>query len=216
MNYGVLKDLIDLFGAYASEQKSDAQLSINDFRKWIAASESPQPVIDADWENKLEGRSIESVIASQFVHISRYSKLYFRSVLEGTAFSSQDDVIYMIVLRFHPGITKTELIKKNVHDKPAGIQIINRLIEHGWVHQTESATDKRAKVLALTAKGSKALDNIYTKIRKATTIVSADLTEHEKRQLVQLLSKLNRFHLEVYNKNEPASDVLDSALASIK
>ncbi len=216
MNYGLLKELIGLCETFEHEAGANYAPTLKGFKKWLIGKESVLPETSIEWENKAEGRSAESVIATLLVHMNRYAKLYFRSVLEGTSFSSQDDVIYLIVLRFNPGITKTELIKKNVHDKPAGIQIINRLIESGWVKQSESEIDKRAKTLQLTAAGKKALDKIYDKIQAATTVVSADLTETEKTQLLQLLTKLNNFHLNVYNGNHATSDVLDVAMEELK
>ena len=54
-------------------------------------------------------------------------------------------------------MTKMELIK-NIQEKPAGIQIINRLLQQGWIEQSDSATDKRSKIIQITPQGLHALD----------------------------------------------------------
>ncbi len=57
------------------------------------------------------------------------------------------------------------------------MNIIYRLIGHGWIEQKESDTDKRSKILHLTEKGSATLDAQMDKIRKATSLVTGDLTQ---------------------------------------
>src|SRR5690606_10925256 len=119
------------------------------------------------------------------------------------------DFIYLINLKALGEMTKMDLIKKNVHEKSAGMQIINRLITQGWVDQTDSKTDKRSKVLKISTKGVHVLQSQMAKIRKATEIVTGDLTRKEKMELIRLLNKLNDFHLPIYDKNMEPECLLD-------
>ena len=98
-------------------------------------------------------------------------------------------------------MTKTELIKKNLQDKPVGMQIINRLIGQGWIQQHDSSEDKRSKIISITTKGIEALEDIMEKIRQASQIVTGNLSETEKMELIKLLQKLDRFHQDIYDKN---------------
>src|SRR5690606_22334926 len=104
------------------------------------------------------------------------------------------------------------LIKKNVHEKPSGMQTINRLIAQGWVDQTNSEIDKRSKVLKISNKGLNVLENQMDKIRKATEIVTGDLTRNEKMELIRLLNKLNDFHQAIYDKNIEPEYLLSEVL----
>src|SRR5690554_5295977 len=88
------------------------------------------------WEGKEKGRSPESVINTLIVHMNRYAKSYSKSAIYDSEFSTQEDFIYLINLKAFGAMTKMELIKKNIQEKPVGMQIINRLIENGWVDQT--------------------------------------------------------------------------------
>src|SRR5690606_21391234 len=126
---------------------------------------------------------------------------YSKSAIFDSDFSTQEDFIFLINLKAFGEMTKMELIKKNVQEKPAGMQIINRLIAQGWVVQKDSEIDKRSKVISISKKGLDALDTHMAKIRQATTIVTGNLTYIEKMELIRLLNKLNDYHLPIYEKN---------------
>lgn len=213
MNYNLMKDVVDLVAAFEQSNATSSKAGIEDFKRWIVAQhQNTSPKIEPHWEGKEKGRSAESVISTMMVHMNRYAKSYSKSALLGSDFSTQEDFIYLINLKAFGEMTKMNLIKKNVHEKPAGMQIINRLIAQGWVNQTASETDKRSKVLKITEKGLAVLQNQMDKIRIATQIVSGDLTHHEKMELIRLLHKLNDFHQNIYDKNIRPEDLLQEVL----
>ena len=114
---------------------------------------------EPDWEGKEKGRSPESVINTFIVHMNRYAKTYSKAAIVGSDFSTQEDFIYLINLKAFGEMTKMELIRKNIHDKPAGMQIINRLIRQGWVEQRYSLTDRRSKVINIAEQGINVLES---------------------------------------------------------
>ncbi len=218
MNFKIIKDIIQLaedFEAYNSVH-SKYTSDIKGFKKWISDNKmkSKKAVIESEpeWEGKKNGRSAESVISTILVHLNRYAKSYSRSAISDSPFSTQDEFIYLINLKSFGDMSKMELIKHNVHDKPAGIQIINRLIQQGWVKQSDSITDKRSKTLAITKKGLQVLDKQMDKIRKATQIVSAPLARTEKMQLIRLLHKLEQFHQPIYNAQINSDGLIDNVI----
>lgn len=219
MDYKLIKEVIDLIQEYEVVFKTNKvkDISVNGFKKWIANTYQEEGNLDEpDWEGKEKGRSPESVINTLIVHMNRYAKSYSKSAIFGSDFSSQEDFIYLINLKAFGDMTKMDLIKKNVHEKPVGMQIINRLISKGWVNQTASEFDKRSKVLKITDRGIQVLDKQMDKIRKATEIVTGDLTKNEKMQLIRLLNKLNDFHKPIYNKNLEPEYLLEEALKNKK
>ena len=113
-------------------------------------------------------------------------------------------------------MSKIDLIKLNVHEKPVGMQIINRLIAKNWIDQTASKVDKRSKVIKINDNGIKILNNQMNKIRKATKVVCGNLTQHEKMELIRLLQKLDNFHQPIYNMNIEPIDLLNVASKHIK
>lgn len=218
MNVGLVKDIIDLVQDF-EKQNSESFNYENDvkgFKHWIFDSfknEITQP--EPEWEGKENGRSPESVINTFIVHMNNYAKNYSKSAISNSDFSTQEDFIYLINLKALGSMTKMELIKKNVQEKPAGMQIINRLIKNAWVEQNDSEKDRRSKVINITKKGLEILEKQMDKIRKATRIVTADLTYAEKMELIKLLIKLNDFHKPIYQKNIKPAKLLDVAFKKI-
>lgn len=215
MKYDILKSVIDLVEEFEIENSLENIYpdDIEGFKRWINVKYNSQGLeTEPYWEGKESGRSAESVISTLIVHMNRYAKSYSKSAIYGSDFSSQEDFIYLINLKAFGEMTKMDLIKKNVHEKPAGMQIINRLISQGWVNQTDSEIDKRSKVLKISFKGLNVLENQMDRIRKATEIVTGDLNHPEKMELIKLLNKLNKFHQRIYYKNIETEYLLNEAL----
>lgn len=212
MNFELIKDVIDLVHQFEVENKNDRYFeeNVEGFKQWILTFNN-LIVQEPEWEGKEKGRSAESVINTLIVHLNRYAKCYVKSAILGSAFSTQEDFIYLINLKAFGEMTKMDLIKKNVHEKPVGMQIINRLISLGWVKQRNSKIDKRSKVISITAKGIVALDKQMGKIRQASSIVTGNLSQNEKFELIRLLNKLEDFHQAIYNKNFNTENLLSKA-----
>lgn len=212
MNYHLLNDIIGLIEAFEKTASTQHyQDNLDGFKQWVADEiVNQQQMTEPDWEGKLNGRSPESVINTLLVHMNRYAKTYSKSAIFDSDFSTQEEFIYLINLKAFGAMAKMELIKKNIHEKPAGIQIINRLIQQGWVEQNNSESDKRSKIIKITEKGFKVLENQMDKIRRATLIVAGDLNHQEKMELIRLLNKLNAFHHPIYCRNLSPAELLNS------
>lgn len=216
MSYKLLKDTIELIEQFELEQHKYTK-DIEGFKHWIANSTIKQAAInEPNWEGKEKGRSAESVINTLIVHMNRYAKTYSKSAMIDSAFSTQEEFIYLINLRAFGAISKMSLIKKNIQDKPSGMQIINRLLHQGLIAQQHSDTDKRSKILSITTKGNIALDNQMDKIRQATQIVTGNLDHAEKMELIKLLDKLDHFHKPLFLKKIDSNDLLETAWNEIK
>ncbi len=211
MKYKLIKELIDLADDFENFNKASRKYEDNaaGFKQWVTETSINQPLKEPDWEGKENGRTAESVINTLIVQMNRYAKSYSKSAIHGSEFSGQEDFIYLITLKSFGDMTKTELIKKNIHDKPSGIKIIDRLLDKGWVNQQESKSDKRSKILTITANGLDKLEEQMTKIRKATMIVAGDLSWTEKMQLIELLQKLDNFHKPIYHESVSTADLID-------
>lgn len=212
MKYHLIRAVIDLVEHFEKVQQSSSRFSVDiaGFKQWIheeqmAETSMPEP----DWEGKERGRSPESVINTLIVHMNRYAKSYSKSAIYGSDFTTQDDFIFLINLQAFGAMTKMDLIKRNIQEKSAGMQIINRLIRQGWVSQEDSPVDKRSKVIQITSAGEFALDERMNKIRSATRIVTGDLNHAEKMELIRLLTKLDDYHKPIFLQNMDSSELLD-------
>ena len=213
MNYGLIKDVLDLVQEFEIETNNNNhfETSVEGFKNWISTNNNTI-VNEPNWEGKENGRSAESVINTLIVHMNRYAKSYSKSAIVGSDFSTQEDFIYLINLKTFGEMSKMDLIKKNVHEKPVGMQIINRLINQGWIEQRNSKTDKRSKVISISETGLQALGNQMDKIRQATSIVTGNLSQNEKMELIRLLNKLDDFHQPIYDRNIDTENLLREAL----
>lgn len=214
MDFSFIKNFIDLLEEFDLKNTNAFYPStVEGFKKWIFDEElrkKYQTEIVTEWEGKEKGRSAESAINTLLVQLNRYAKLYSKSAIADSEFSTQEDFIYLITLRSHGAMSKMDLIKKNIHEKPVGILIINRLLKQGWIQQVDSSEDKRVKLISITSKGINTLENQMTKIRQATQIVAGNLTYTEKMDLIRILNKLEKFHNPIYSKNIKPKDLIDT------
>ncbi|WP_292008447.1 MarR family transcriptional regulator [Chryseobacterium sp.] len=214
MNYTLIKDFIDLLQEFENEAHVCPDLypgTIQGFKTWISDKKNTKTksLEEPYWEGKENGRTPESAISTLLVHLNRYAKTYSKSAIINSEFSTQEDFIYLINLKAFGEMTKIALIKKNIHDKPAGMLIITRLLHQGLIEQTDSDLDKRSKLIRITQKGLEVLENQMEKIRKATYIVAGNLNHREKMELIRILNKLDRFHYPIFSKNISSDQLID-------
>ncbi|WP_286735457.1 MULTISPECIES: MarR family winged helix-turn-helix transcriptional regulator [Sphingobacterium] len=209
MKYQLLKEIIVLVEEFEQENVDGIYSTDADgFKRWIVTKET-DVLVEPNWDGKENGRSPESVISTLIVHMNRFAKSYSKAAIWESDFSTQEEFIYLITLRSFGEMTKMELIRRNIHEKPAGMAIINRLIKQRWIGQQDSKLDRRSKVLYITEDGLSALDRQMGKIRHATQIVSGDLTYSEKITLISLLNKLSKFHQLIYDRNISPEKLLE-------
>lgn len=213
MNYPLAKEVIGLLEQFESENIINSySQNLQGFKRWISDKEISDNIHKDEpyWEGKENGRSPESAISTLLIHLNRYAKTYSKSAISDSDFSTQEDFIYLINLKALGSMTKMELIKKNIQDKPSGMLIIARLLKHGWIEQSESETDKRERIIHITPKGLEALDKQMQKIRTATEIVAGNLSYNEKMDLIRILNKLDRFHYPIFSRNINSKDLINT------
>src|SRR5690606_6055803 len=129
MNYRLTKELLDLLELFEKENSNqDYTGAIKGFMEWICNTSnlSNIKIEEPYWEEKENGRSPESAISTLLVHLNRYARNYSKSAISESDFDTQEDFIYLINLKVFGQMTKMELIKRNIHDKPVGMLIITR------------------------------------------------------------------------------------------
>lgn len=176
MYYDLISEVIGLIKNYEKESAHHSQDGYL-FAQWLSAyykKNDHQIISEPEWEGKSKGRSADSVINTSLVHLYRYAKLNAKAAITNTSFSTPDEFIYLISLVSFGSMTKTALIKLNVHEKSAGMQIVNRLIKNGLVEQEALDSDKRNRMIHITSKGTQILNESMQNIKKA----SRDVAEH--------------------------------------
>lgn len=198
MYYDLITEVIGLIKIY--EQESDPHEQdpylfgrwLNEYYQKTGHASLPEP----EWDGKVKGRSADSVINTSLVHLYKYARLHAKAAIVNTDFSTPDEFIYLISLVSFGSMTKTALIRLNIHEKSAGMQIVNRLISNGLVEQAALDSDKRNRMIHITPKGTQLLNESMQNIRIATMKVTEPLSHQEKMDLIRLLTKLENFHEE--------------------
>ena len=196
MYYNLITQVVDLIKIYEIEA-GNSQIGVQSFAQWLnnyVKKNGQLAQAEPEWDGKANGRSADSIINTSLVHLYRYARLQAKTAIADTSFSTPDDFIYLLNLTSFGSMTKTALIKLNVHEKSAGIQIVNRLIANGLVDQTEHDSDKRNRMIHITAKGIQLLEESIGNIRQASKNVTEPLSDQEKMDLIRLLTKLENFH----------------------
>jgi DNA-binding MarR family transcriptional regulator len=96
----------------------------------------------------------------------------------------------LVVIGNNPDLKLTELARVLNVARSGAVTVVDALSELGYVARHESATDKRAFRLLLTAKGKKALTAITNAVLEHDQRIVSMLTSDEQAQLMALLGRM--------------------------
>lgn len=191
--YQFLQSVLKHIETYEQSKDDDENLDMADFAQWLFI----QTQTGTQHPN-LERRQ-EAGLGELVSVMYRYAKMYSKKAMENTPLSSVDDFGYLINLWVYGEMTKTELIARNIHEKPTGMEIIKRLIKQGFLKQTDDPQDGRSQLVAITPTGSQILFPLLKRMEQVETIAKGNLNKQEISTLLHLLRKLHFFHNNIYN-----------------
>jgi DNA-binding MarR family transcriptional regulator len=197
MNIHLLRTLLDYMEQYEQETTRE-HANIAHFADWLSKATMPKN----DVPEIMSPQNIDIMLCKWITAMYRYVKVYSRKAFKDTAVGGIDEFVYLMHLFAEGNMSKTTLFEKNIHEKPTGIQIINRLIQQGFIEQTDYVHDKRSKELSITQKGRGALMEALPPANSISQLAVGVLTDAEKGQLFQLLKKLDDFHQPIFLSNE--------------
>lgn len=220
--FELIKLLVAKVADYEGSLGASASFDLQDFAEYLLHRQPNWPkkrrlAGKLEPEMQKNGDRAETNIAILVTFMHRYAKLHARKVFAESKISGMDDFSYLIVLVTHENMTKSELIRKNVHEKATGMEIINRLLRQKLVKQTENTDDKRSKRLSITSGGREAVFKLLRDLDDFSMLITADLSEQEKELLQGLLQKLDRFHYEIYlnEKDAGVTDLVDRKIRKV-
>jgi len=104
--------------------------------------------------------------------------------------AKQFGVLYFVQL--NPGINQRTLASIQATERASMGETLSRLESKGYIARTPSPTDKRAKVVTITAEGERILEQILQSIHEQENAFTHRLDDAERHLLLGLLLKLNR------------------------
>ncbi|MBU6342725.1 MAG: winged helix DNA-binding protein [Bacteroidetes bacterium] len=207
MKYQLLQSLLPYLEEY---EKAHAKMDdIQHFAVWLSRTHAHKNQESGHSANQ-GSDSPEVNIGKLIFFLTRYARHYSRKALEGTPVGTMDEFVYLAMLHQYGPMSKSDLIQRNRHEKPTGMDIIKRLLALEFIGQEKDLEDRRSKLVAITDKGMQVLMALYGKMGLVSHVVAGNLSKSERLNLVQLLEKLEIFHqiLLAKTKNEAFEGII--------
>lgn len=205
--YTVLKQIIDLYEEYESENK---QLDTLDFANWIIRKQNDEPEIN---ENRMTRINMESSYPlmnkvddkTRFLEatakIARYHEFYSRKALKDMAINTRLEFLFLQTVDTLEKAKKTDLINIYHLEYTTGMDTIKRLINNGLLNETLDTTDKRIKLLVITDLGKTILAQSQKRMNDETTMFFAAISDNKWKKVLPILEEIDEFHDTIYQKH---------------
>jgi DNA-binding MarR family transcriptional regulator len=124
----------------------------------------------------------------------RILRYFSKPVIKDLGFTKDVEfsTIVHVAIMDHPN--KKELCRELLIENSTGVEITRRLALKGFIAERPDPEDRRSALLSITDKGRKILEKGYQGLAPVHTSFLDALDKDEKRLLVSLLARINRFH----------------------
>lgn len=196
----IIEKLLPFIDEYTANGNEPSMIDFANFlvTKTAATShkkESPIDLFDSYGNN-------EASIAFHLNRLGKFAKYYVKDAFKNLEIINADDFGFLAAIIEKPNINKSELISFNAHEIPSGMEVIKRLIKNELIHEKVNLEDRRIKVLNITEKGRRLFIEATIQMEKVAKIVTSQLSVEEKRELKNILNKLDKFHENIYNSEK--------------
>lgn len=208
MKYALLTQVLALLEEFeattAASVPAGTGPSMDAFSAWLQLRVPPAPgALRVAREEPRERESQEVIIGQMVTYLYRYLRSYSRLALTDSPLLTHDDFTYLATTFGRQPLSKTELIRCNIHETPTGNEIIKRLLAKGFIAEQPSPTDRRSKLLSITPTGQQVLFASFGPMSQLAHLAAGNLTPPERAQLVYLLQKLDAFHHPIFAVSRP-------------
>ncbi|HLP92707.1 MAG TPA: winged helix DNA-binding protein [Saprospiraceae bacterium] len=191
-----IRKLMDLVEDYEMAGGQTEEFDQEDFSSWLLTRHERK--IPAAVPN--QGPPVNGLIAMYLSFMSRYAQFYSRRVFRDSAIYSDDDWGVLVSLYPYQKMKKTEVMRGCIMEKSSGNEVLKRMLKQGLLQEELHPSDRRSKLVELTAAGRQAFESVQSGIAGLAGVVVGDLAENEKLQLLELLNKLHRYHKPIFEE----------------
>jgi len=213
-NYNLLKEIIPLIELYENSKNEKGDLA--EFTMWLNDYISKQSVnksINEPIKLYTEKNNYNTEQNETNVKIGRlismmykYSRNYSKKIFDHHIIGSLDEFGFLATLMVENRISKSDLINRHLLNITSGTEILKRLLKAGLITQIPDQSDKRSKLVAITPEGKASILSVFNSMQKIAVLVTGNLSEFEKKYLIQILDKLHQFHHKIH-LNDRRSDI---------
>lgn len=219
MNTNLLRQLIDLGDAFEQQYPDEAEQTIANFLSWSTGASTPKNPVALAEPLIMPKRYVDAVpelptfIVQYMTKTYRYFKLYMKKACENSPLLNYDDFIALVYLAEHGSMTKTHMVETTVNEKTSGMLVIKRLIDQGFIEQTDNPDDRRSRCITLTDAGMAVLQSVQPGVNQAALLLMAPLSETEQEQLARFFNRLERFHepLFLHHREDSLAELIGRA-----
>ncbi len=193
--YELLKKLLEKVESYEKQRPLES-ITVADFAQWLAHDTQQHTHENTPSVSEEPSDKIGALVGRLF----RYAKTYSKIALKDTPLQTVDEFVYLVTLAHRGSMTKSELIEQNIQERTTGIEIIKRLVRADWIFEQDDPDDRRSRRLSLAPEGMEVLRGVFGKMQGISKIVVGNLNRAEQWQLIDLLSRLDHFHHEIFTQ----------------
>jgi DNA-binding MarR family transcriptional regulator len=126
--------------------------------------------------------------------LTRLSRVTYRSATPEILGVKLKELVALSYLRESTKATQQKLAKTLMMDANNCVILLNGLEEDGLIERVRDPEDRRRHIVAITAKGQKALENAERQLETVEDDVLGNLNQDERNELRELLAKALEDH----------------------
>jgi DNA-binding MarR family transcriptional regulator len=134
--------------------------------------------------------------------LSRLWMYFTQNTIRTFNVSNFDEFVFLYTVDAIKDIKKKDLIYLHFIEISSGLLIIDRLIKKGMLKETVDEKDKRSKLLSITKKGKKALNESRSAIDKVAKDMYQGMPEDDMLLCIQLLSSSQKVNAQKWHQQK--------------
>lgn len=199
--------------SYWQQYIQDNPPDVTAFAQWLldhadttAANESPKDNHNSPSKHYiLPTYSLDDQIALFWGRLIRYTHLWSRKALQGLRINSLEEYGLLKSVELLKSARKSDLVRYSLLETTTCFEMIKRLIRAGYLKESVDEQDRRSRRVALTSKGKESIGEADQQMKQLSMLLTGDLQQKQKADLLQLLRQLNIFHENLYHSDRKSS-----------
>jgi DNA-binding MarR family transcriptional regulator len=133
--------------------------------------------------------------AMYFIYrIQRMMEMKSKPVIKKIGFSKPQEYAMLAEVCLLGNPNKKEVAQKMLLENSTAVEITNRLVQYGYIKETNDPNDKRSTRLSVTDKGMKKLIESHMDLVKIHSSFLDCLDDGQKKEFVKLLWEVEQYH----------------------
>lgn len=194
------ESVVPLIEQWEKFKKQKPNGNLEDFAQWILAPKTNGKKPNPSLKKAAVGNPER--VAVLITRLQKHLAQAVRPTIKELGFTKEHEYNFLYQIWKLGEANKNELSKENGVEFSTGRDIIKRLVVRKLVSEKQDPGDKRASLVKLTPKGLKILRKSFQKLVDPFSDYLGDLKDGEQNQLINILSRLSRYHENKNSRND--------------